>query len=99
MTMTFSSIGAASFALVIVYLISVGRIAVLMQRAGDEKASLSDPNGQFRVLKLVFTKNSLDPTFRQKYRVLLWVARLSGAICLLLFIVMFATSANQQFSG
>jgi len=42
---SFSSVGAACFVLVVVYLISMGRVAVLMQRVGDEKASLSDPNG------------------------------------------------------
>lgn len=78
--------GAMCFLAVVVYLFAMGRIAILMQRAGIKEIGLADPNGQIRLIKSVFWKNGMDARFHDSHRRLVTTARASGVIGLVLVV-------------
>jgi len=78
--------GAMCFLAVVGYLFAMGRIAILMQRAGIKEISLADPNGQIRLIKSVFWKNGMDVRLHDSHRRLVTTARASGVIGLVLVV-------------
>ncbi|WP_413624407.1 hypothetical protein [Luteibacter sp. Lutesp34] len=78
--------GATCFLVVVVYLLAMGRIAILMQRAGIAEIGLADPNGQIRLIKAVFWKKGMDARFHDSHTRLVTTARISGVIGLVLVV-------------
>lgn len=85
-------LGAAAFILAVCYLISMARLASLLRMdTRHEGVGIDGANAQMKLLGVVFLMRNLDSDFANRHRILLTLARWSGGVDLLLFLLVSAS--------
>ncbi|WP_448097670.1 hypothetical protein [Luteibacter yeojuensis] len=82
--------GVVAFALVILYLTAMARLASLLSRETDvQGVGIDGANAQLKLFRVVFLKENLDEKFARRHSRLLAIARWSGGLGLAVMIFLF----------